>query len=45
MPKAIALIAQNSPNIGFQVDPKTSGETKTKERAEKWEGKIKYKVQ
>lgn len=45
VPKAIALIAQTSPNIGFQVDPKTSGETKTIERAEKWEGKIKYKVQ
>ena len=33
VPKAIALIAQTSPNIGFQVDPKTSGETKKKEKA------------
>lgn len=45
VPKAIALVAQTNPNLGFQVDPKTPGEVKTIERDEKWEGKIKYKIQ
>ncbi|RPG36179.1 MAG: hypothetical protein CBB72_004830 [Muricauda sp. TMED12] len=45
VPKAVALIAQTNPEIGYQVDPKTPGETKSIDRDEKWEGKFKYKVQ
>lgn len=45
VPKAIALIAQTNPNLGFQVDPKKPGDVKTIERDEKWEGSTKYKVQ